>query len=80
LPAAAGQTSSATNLHRSRHVCERRHVTVMFCDLFDSTGITAKVDAEEWRDLVGSYLEAALEAVVEMGGKVAKWSKLRFSF
>ena len=30
---------------------ERRHVTVMFCDLVDSTGISAKLDAEEWRDL-----------------------------
>jgi class 3 adenylate cyclase len=30
---------------------ERRHVTVMFCDLVDSTGIAAKLDAEEWRDL-----------------------------
>jgi hypothetical protein len=32
---------------------ERRHVTVMFCDLVDSTGIAAKLDPEEWRDLVG---------------------------
>jgi SAM (Sterile alpha motif) domain-containing protein len=31
---------------------ERRHVTVMFCDLVDSTGIAAKLDAEEWRDLL----------------------------
>jgi hypothetical protein len=31
---------------------ERRHVTVMFCDLVDSTGIAARLDAEEWRDLV----------------------------
>src|SRR5215468_9826547 len=51
---------------------ERRHVTVMFCDLVDSTGIAAKLDAEEWRDLVGAYLDAASEAVTEMGGKVAK--------
>jgi class 3 adenylate cyclase len=51
---------------------ERRHVTVMFCDLVDSTGISAKLDAEEWRDLVGAYLDAASEAVTEMGGKVAK--------
>jgi SAM domain (Sterile alpha motif) len=36
---------------------ERRHVTVMFCDLVDSTGIAAKLDAEEWRDLVGAYLD-----------------------
>jgi class 3 adenylate cyclase len=33
---------------------ERRHVTVMFCDLVDSTGIAARLDAEEWRDLVGA--------------------------
>ncbi len=51
---------------------ERRHVTVMFCDLVDSTGIAAKLDAEEWRDLVGAYLDAASRAVGEMGGKVAK--------
>jgi class 3 adenylate cyclase/tetratricopeptide (TPR) repeat protein len=53
-------------------VGERRHVTVMFCDLADSTGIASKLDAEEWRDLVGAYLDAASAAVVEMGGKVAK--------
>jgi class 3 adenylate cyclase/predicted ATPase len=51
---------------------ERRHVTVMFCDLVDSTGITARLDAEEWRDLVGAYLDAASAAVTEMGGKVVK--------
>ena len=51
---------------------ERRHVTVMFCDLVDSTGIAAKLDAEEWRDLVGAYIDAASAAVVEMGGKIAK--------
>jgi class 3 adenylate cyclase len=34
---------------------ERRYLTVMFCDLVDSTGIAAKLDAEEWRDLVGAY-------------------------
>jgi class 3 adenylate cyclase len=51
---------------------ERRHITVMFCDLVDSTGIAAKLDAEEWRDLVGAYVDAASTAVSEMGGKVAK--------
>jgi class 3 adenylate cyclase len=51
---------------------ERRYLTVMFCDLVGSTGIAAKLDAEEWRDLVGSYLDAATAAVTEMGGHVAK--------
>ena len=63
-PTAAASTPEAAG--------ERRHVTVMFCDLVDSTGIAAKLDAEEWRDLVGAYLDAASSAVTDMGGKVAK--------
>jgi len=51
---------------------ERRYLTAMFCDLVDSTGISSRLDAEEWRDLVGSYLDAASAAVTEMGGHVAK--------
>jgi class 3 adenylate cyclase len=38
----------------------------------DSTGIASKLDAEEWRDLVSAYLNAASAAVTDMGGKVAK--------
>lgn len=51
---------------------ERRYLTVMFCDLVGSTAISAQLDAEEWRDLVGGYLDAASAAVTEMGGHVAK--------
>jgi class 3 adenylate cyclase len=43
---------------------ERRHVTVMFCDLVDSTSIATRLDAEEWRDVVGAYLDAASAAVI----------------
>ena len=53
-------------------VGERRHITVMFCDLVGSTSISAGLDAEEWRDLVGAYLNAASTAVMDMGGHVAK--------
>jgi class 3 adenylate cyclase len=51
---------------------ERRYLTVMFCDLVGSASISAQLDAEEWRDLVGVYLDAATAAVKEMGGHVAK--------
>jgi class 3 adenylate cyclase/predicted ATPase len=44
----------------------------MFCDLVGSTSISAQLDAEEWRDIVGTYLDAASAAVTEMGGHVAK--------
>jgi SAM domain (Sterile alpha motif)/Adenylate and Guanylate cyclase catalytic domain len=50
----------------------RRHLTVMFCDLVGSTAISAALDAEDWRNLVSAYLDAASEAVTQMGGRVAK--------
>jgi ribosomal protein L40E len=42
---------------------ERRHLTVLFCDLVGSTEIAAQLDPEEWRDLVASYHRAAEEAI-----------------
>jgi class 3 adenylate cyclase/predicted ATPase len=65
---------AATTSHApvTEAVGERRHITVMFCDLVGSTSISAGLDAEDWRDLVGAYLDAATAAVTEMGGHVAK--------
>jgi class 3 adenylate cyclase len=72
LPSSSAPTAPTNAPSTPDGAGERRHVTVMFCDLVDSTGIAAKLDAEEWRDLVGAYLDAASTAVTEMGGKVAK--------
>ncbi len=44
----------------------------MFCDLVGSTSLAAKLDAEDWRDLVGGYLDAASAAVTSLGGHVLK--------
>jgi len=70
--AAASAPSLTAPLREASGAGERRYLTVMFCDLVDSTGISAQLDAEEWRDLVGAYLDAASAAVTEMGGHVAK--------
>jgi class 3 adenylate cyclase/predicted ATPase len=56
----------------AEQVGERRYLTVMFCDLVGSTSISAQLDAEDWRELIGSYLDAASAGVTEMGGRVAK--------
>src|SRR6478736_4980299 len=71
-PATAQPIAVTTVMPAPEATGERRHITVMFCDLVDSTGIAAKLDAEEWRDLVGAYLDAASAAVTDMGGKVTK--------
>jgi hypothetical protein len=52
---------------------ERRHLTVMFCDLVNSTEIAARLDPEEWRDIDARYQRTAAEAVTRLGGHVAKY-------
>ena len=51
---------------------ERRHLTVMFCDVVDSTAMSARLDAEEWRDLLAVYHKIVGEAVARLGGFVAQ--------
>ena len=51
---------------------ERRHLTVMFCDVVDSTAMSGKLDAEEWRDLLAVYHKTVGEAVARFGGFVAQ--------
>jgi class 3 adenylate cyclase/predicted ATPase len=51
---------------------ERRHLTVMFCDLVGSTEIAAHLDLEEWRDILADYHRAVADAVGRFGGHVAK--------
>ena len=51
---------------------ERRPITVMFCDLVGSTGLAARLDVEDWRELVNSYFDEATKAVTDFGGQVQK--------
>ena len=51
---------------------ERRPITVMFCDLVGSTAISARLDAEDWRTFVNTYLDEASVAVTGLGGHVLK--------
>jgi class 3 adenylate cyclase len=52
---------------------ERRHLTVLFCDLVGSTEIAAQLDPEDWREVVAGYHRTAAEAITRFGGHVAKY-------
>ena len=56
----------------STDAAERRPITIMFCDLVGSTNLAARLDAEDWRNLVGAYLDEAAAAVTGLGGHVLK--------
>ena len=66
------QTQAPPSVGTSSYGAERRPITVMFCDLVGSTSLAAKLDAEDWRDLVSAYLDEASAAVTGLGGHVLK--------
>src|SRR5215472_11148616 len=52
---------------------ERRQLTVMFCDLVGSTELSARLDPEDLREVIGTYHRTVAEAVTGFDGFVAKY-------
>src|SRR5438270_5895757 len=52
---------------------ERRQLTVMFCDLVGSTALSARLDPEDLREVVGAYHRCCADLITEVGGFVAKY-------
>jgi class 3 adenylate cyclase len=52
---------------------ERRQLTVLFCDLVDSTAIGARLDPEDFRDVVAAYHHCVAQQVTQLGGFVARY-------
>src|SRR5437867_8495690 len=51
---------------------ERRQLTVMFCDLVDSTKLSSQLDPEEYRDVVRVYQKVCSEVITQFDGHVAQ--------
>ena len=52
---------------------ERRQLTVMFVDLVGSTALSARLDPEDMREIVGAYHRSCAEQITKAGGVVAKY-------
>jgi class 3 adenylate cyclase len=52
---------------------ERRQLTVMFCDLVGSTALSARLDPEDLRAVIGAYHRVVAKAIGRGGGFVAKY-------
>jgi class 3 adenylate cyclase/tetratricopeptide (TPR) repeat protein len=48
-------------------------MTVLFCDLVNSTGIARQLDPEEWRELIAEYHRAVAEGITRYSGYVAQY-------
>ncbi len=52
---------------------ERRQLTVMFCDLVGSTGLSERLDPEDLRELLRTYQKTCAEAIERYDGHIAKY-------
>jgi class 3 adenylate cyclase len=75
FPAKAEAEEHAHSIIVDQHAVEgeRRHLTVLFCDLVNSTSIAAQLDPEQWREIVSKYHRAAAQAIERFGGRVAQY-------
>ncbi len=68
LPTASGKARSDETDH-----AERRQLTVMFCDLVESTALSEQLDPEDLRDVVQRYQQVVGDVVGGYGGHVAQY-------
>jgi class 3 adenylate cyclase/predicted ATPase len=52
---------------------ERRQLTVMFCDLIDSTTLSSRLDPEDLRDVIRAYQTTCAEIIQRFGGYIAQY-------
>jgi class 3 adenylate cyclase len=51
---------------------ERRQLTVMFCDLIDSTKLSSQLDPEDYREVVREYQKVCSEVITRFDGHIAQ--------
>ena len=77
----AGPAPSAVQRHqeapppvaRATPEAERRQLTVLFCDLVDSTVLSAQLDPEEWREVVRAYQDTCAKVIARFEGHIAQY-------
>ena len=61
------------HVERRTSDAERRQLTVMFCDLVDSTTLSSQLDPEDYRDVVRAYQGASTAVIQRFGGYIAQY-------
>jgi TOMM system kinase/cyclase fusion protein len=52
---------------------ERRQLTVLFCDLVGSTALAARLDPEDFREIVRAYQAACADVIARFDGHIAQY-------
>ena len=69
----AALTRPRTSAEVLRPDGERRHITVMFCDLVGWTELSARLDPEDLRAVLGAYHACIAEVIGRYEGIIARY-------
>src|SRR5499427_6708837 len=64
-------TSPAATPHPAE--AERRQLTVLFCDLVDSTMLASRLDPEDLREVVRAYQDTCAKVIARFEGHIAQY-------
>ena len=64
---------AATPAAPSPTEAERRQLTVLFCDLVDSTALASQLDPEDYREVVRAYQDACAKVIARFEGHIAQY-------
>src|SRR5215831_13451693 len=70
VPPLPGESPS---LERRPPEAERRQLTVLFCDLVDSTALASQLDPEDLRKVVRAYQETCAKVIARFEGHIAQY-------
>lgn len=76
IPRSATPSSTRNTLPDARPErmdAERRQLTVLFCDLVESTALAERLDDEVYRDTVRAYQHACADIVAQFDGHIAQY-------
>jgi class 3 adenylate cyclase/tetratricopeptide (TPR) repeat protein len=68
----ASVEAAATAVTRSPSSARRCHLSVLFCDLCDSTALSGLLEAEDYADLLGALRRESESAIAQHGGTVVR--------
>ena len=69
-PLSPPATQEAAPVVPSTPDAERRQLTVLFCDLVDSTKLSTQLDPEEYRDVVRAYQRVCADVITRYDGHI----------
>ena len=71
-PTQTGQRTRPSADHPAPEA-ERRQLTVLFCDLVDSTALSSQLDPEDLREMVRAYQATCAEVIQRFDGHIAQY-------